>query len=49
MVLVSRGSGKAGGGFVRSSAQSFMGMIVMAMGVQFGLKGLSTFIQGAGG
>jgi small neutral amino acid transporter SnatA (MarC family) len=38
-----------GGGFVRSTVQSFMGLIVMAMGMQFGLKGLSTFIQGAGG
>jgi multiple antibiotic resistance protein len=50
MVLLARGSGKGGGGgFVRSTVQSLMGLIVMAMGVQFGLKGLSTFIQGAGG
>lgn len=50
MVLLARGSGKAGGGgFVRSIVQSFMGLIVMAMGVQFGLKGLSSFIQAAGG
>jgi small neutral amino acid transporter SnatA (MarC family) len=38
-----------GSGFVRSTVQSFMGLIVMAMGMQFGLKGLSTFIAGAGG
>jgi multiple antibiotic resistance protein len=50
MVLLARGIGKAGrGGFVRSTVQSFMALIVMAMGMQFGLKGLSTFIQGAGG
>ena len=50
LVLLSRGGGKAaGGGFVRSTVQSFMGLIVMAMGVQFGLKGLSAFIQGVGG
>ncbi len=50
MVLLAKRSGKGGGGgFVRSTVQSFMGLIVMAMGVQFGLKGLSTFIQGAGG
>jgi multiple antibiotic resistance protein len=50
MVLLAKGIGKAGrGGFVRSTVQSFMGLIVMAMGVQFSLKGLSTFIQAAGG
>ena len=50
MVLLARGTGKAeGGGFVRTTVQSFMGLIVMAMGLQFGLKGLSTFIQGVGG
>ena len=49
MVLVAGGSGKAGGGgFVRSTVQSFMGLIVIAMGVQFGLTGLSTFMAGAG-
>lgn len=50
LILVSREGGKAGGGgFVRSVVQSFMGLIVMAMGMQFGLTGLSTFFQGAGG
>jgi multiple antibiotic resistance protein len=50
LVLLSRGGGKAaGGGFVRSTVQSFMGLIVMAMGVQFGLKGVSVLFQGAGG
>jgi multiple antibiotic resistance protein len=48
MMLVARRGGKAGGGgFVRSTVQSFMGLIVMAMGAQFGLNGLSSFIQGA--
>ena len=49
MVLLAGGSGKAGGGgFVRSVVQSIMGLIVIAMGVQFGLTGLSTFMAGAG-
>jgi len=50
LVLFGGESGKAGGGgFVRSTVQSFMGLIVIAMGVQFGLTGLSTFMAGAGG
>jgi len=50
LLLVSRQSGKSGGGgFVRSIVQSFMGLIVMAMGMQFGLEGLRTFLAGAGG
>ncbi len=50
MVLLPGGGGKAaGGGFVRSTVQSIMGLIVMAMGVQFGLKALTAFVQGAGG
>ena len=50
LVLFSKAGARAGGaGFVRSTVQSFLGLIVMAMGVQFGLKGLSAFIQGAGG
>jgi len=49
MVLLAGGSGKAGGGgFIRSVVQSIMGLIVIAMGVQFGLTGLSTFMAGAG-
>ena len=39
----------AGGGFVRSTVQSFMGLVVMAMGVQIGVEDLSTIIQGASG
>ena len=50
LVLTSRGGDEpAGGGFVRSTVQAFMGLIVMAMGVQIGLNGLSDFLQGAGG
>jgi multiple antibiotic resistance protein len=49
MLLVSRGgSGAGGGGFVRSTVQSLMGLIVIAMGVQFGLTGLRAFMQGPG-
>ena len=47
MVLVSRrGSGVGGGGLVRSTVQSLMGLIVIAMGVQFALDGLRAFMQG---
>jgi small neutral amino acid transporter SnatA (MarC family) len=49
VVVAKRGSQAGGGGFVRSTVQSFMGLLVMAMGVQFGLKGLSTFIERSGG
>ena len=46
MVLVSRGgSGAGGGGLVRSTVQSLMGLIVIAMGVQFALDGLRAFMQ----
>ena len=49
MVLVSRrGSGAGGGGLVRSTVQSLMGLIVIAMGVQFALDGLRAFMQEAG-
>ena len=48
MVLVSReGGGAGGGGLVRSTVQSLMGLIVIAMGVQFALVGLRGFIEGA--
>ncbi len=50
MALLTSGSGKPGGrDFVRSVAQSFMGLIVMAMGVQLGFKGLSNLMHGAAG
>ena len=50
LVLTSRGGDEpAGGRFVRSTVQAFMGLIVLAMGVQIGLNGLSDFLQGAGG
>jgi small neutral amino acid transporter SnatA (MarC family) len=49
MVIVAKGSGKVGrSDFVRSTAQSLMGLIVMAMGAQFSLNGLSSFLKGAG-
>lgn len=49
LMLAARKSAAGGsGGFVRSIVQSFMGLIVMAMGMQFGLKGLSSFLEKAG-
>jgi multiple antibiotic resistance protein len=35
-------------GFIRSTIQSFMGLLVMAMGVQFALQGLGNYIQSPG-
>lgn len=46
MVLVSRGGSRTGGGgLIRSTVQSLMGLIVIAMGVQFALDGLRAFLQ----
>ncbi|HMB60966.1 MAG TPA: MarC family protein [Xanthomonadales bacterium] len=45
MVLLSRKAQKPGSSFVQSVVQSFMGLIVMAMGVQFGLRGLGAFMH----
>jgi len=39
----------ASGGFVRATVQSFMGLIVMAMGLQIGLKGISHYFHLAAG
>jgi multiple antibiotic resistance protein len=43
MVLVTRGGPRSSGGFLRQTAGQFMGLIVIAMGVQFGLTGLHDF------
>jgi multiple antibiotic resistance protein len=44
ILMVARGKpNPAGSGFVQSTVQSFMGLIVMAMGLQIGLKGLTTY------
>ncbi len=52
LVLIALPAGKnnggGAGGFLNSTVQAFMGLIVMAMGVQFGLDGLSRFFHGAG-
>lgn len=45
MVLLSRSGRKRIAGFTQSIVQSFMGLIVMAMGVQFGLRGLGAFMH----
>jgi multiple antibiotic resistance protein len=39
-------SGKSGSGFVRDTATRFMGLIVIAMGVQFALTGIRAFMVG---
>jgi multiple antibiotic resistance protein len=45
LVLVARaGSRASGGGFVRDTATRFMGLIVIAMGVQFALNGIRAFM-----
>jgi multiple antibiotic resistance protein len=43
MVLVARGGTRAPGGFLRDTATRFMGLIVVAMGVQFALTGVRGF------
>jgi small neutral amino acid transporter SnatA (MarC family) len=44
MVIVARVAGKSeGGGFLRDTMTRLMGLIVLSMGVQFGLTGLHAF------
>ena len=43
MVLVARRGGRPGGGFLRDMATRYMGLIVIAMGVQFALSGIREF------
>jgi multiple antibiotic resistance protein len=45
MVLMARGGSRAGGGFLRDTATRFMGLIVVAMGVQFALVGCRDFFS----
>jgi multiple antibiotic resistance protein len=46
MIILARGSSKpADSGFIHSIVQSFMGLIVMAMGLQIALKGLSGYFK----
>jgi multiple antibiotic resistance protein len=46
MVILAGRDGKAtGSGFARATVQSFMGLIVMAMGVQFAAEGLTHLIK----
>jgi multiple antibiotic resistance protein len=50
MMVVAREKPKPQGkSLIQSTVQSFMGLIVMAMGMQIGLQGLSSYIQKAGG
>jgi multiple antibiotic resistance protein len=44
MVLAARGGKRAAGGILRDTATQFMGLIVVAMGVQFALTGVRAFI-----
>lgn len=48
MVLARKGGEAKSGGFVRATVQSFMGLIVMAMGVQFAVEGLTNLIKNGG-
>ena len=43
MVLMASGGTRAPGGFLRDTATQFMGLIVVAMGVQFALTGVRDF------
>ena len=44
VVLVARLGGKGSGGFVHDTATRFLGLIVIAMGVQFALSGMRSFM-----
>lgn len=44
VVLVARLGGKGSGGFVHYTATRFLGLIVIAMGVQFALSGMRSFM-----
>jgi len=46
--LAKRAPKPSGGGFMQATVQSFMGLIVMAMGLQIGFKGLSAYFHLAG-
>jgi len=48
VVVPVRKPSPAGGGFMQATVQSFMGLIVMAMGLQIGLKGLDAYFHLAG-
>ena len=45
MVLMGRGGSRESGGFLRDTATRFMGLIIVAMGVQFALTGIRSFFQ----
>jgi len=45
MVLMARGGTRAPGGVLRDTATRFMGLIIIAMGVQFALTGVSNFLR----
>ena len=48
LLLVARGGSPSnGGGFVRDTVTRFMGLIVIAMGIQFALSGLRAFMIGS--
>jgi len=47
LLVARRGSPSNGGGFVRDTATRFMGLIVIAMGIQFALSGLRAFMLGS--
>jgi multiple antibiotic resistance protein len=46
MVLMARGGTRTPGGFLRDTATRFMGLIIVAMGVQFALTGARSFFGG---
>jgi multiple antibiotic resistance protein len=48
MLLLARLSGSNQGGLLRDTVTRFMGLIVLAMGVQFALGGIESFIRKAG-
>jgi multiple antibiotic resistance protein len=45
ILIVARLGGRGSGGFVHDTATRFMGLIVIAMGVQFALTGMRSFMR----
>jgi multiple antibiotic resistance protein len=48
VLTISLGKRARGGGFVHDTVTRFMGLIVIAMGVQFALTGIRAFMSGIG-
>jgi multiple antibiotic resistance protein len=46
LLIVSRFGGERKGGFIQDTITRFMGLVVLAMGVQFAITGIKSFFAG---